>query len=287
MRAFLVFIVFIIFALVSRWYFVCKIRGLCDGGRPFTLALLDDDGTVLLKGYEQFAFDTTKVSPLLTDNNKKFLVAVANYLNQHNSKDITITGFYRPSEANLRMSSGFFENIGVARADRIRLLLVRNGVEEVRIKLDYQQYADELLLEPLVFQLFLNAQPSAFERTAFKFTDMTYSDANFEYNSTEFRPGERFVAYADSVKLFLTQNPGKIVRIIGHTDSIGSDAYNDPLGLERASNAKFYFERLGVTSEIIVESFGKKKPVAPNSLSTGEDNPEGRQKNRRVNFVIE
>ncbi|NJL74146.1 MAG: OmpA family protein [Saprospiraceae bacterium] len=85
----------------------------------------------------------------------------------------------------------------------------------------------------------------------------------------------------------MAQHPEKVIKIIGHTDSIGSDAYNNPLGLERANNAKLYFEKLGITSQIIVETFGKKRPVAPNSLPNGKDNPEGRQKNRRVNFLIE
>ncbi|NJL74148.1 MAG: hypothetical protein HC892_03000 [Saprospiraceae bacterium] len=110
MRAFLVFIVFIIFALVSRWYFVCQVRGLCGNGRPFTLTLLDDDGTAILKDYEQFAFDTVKVTPNLTENNKEFLLRVAEQLQKNKEKDLTITGFYRPSEANLRMPSGFLKH---------------------------------------------------------------------------------------------------------------------------------------------------------------------------------
>ena len=75
--------------------------------------------------------------------------------------------------------------------------------------------------------------------------------------------------------------------IIGHTDSIGSDAYNDTLGMRRAENALLYFRDLGIGNTIETETMGKRRPVAPNSTTSGNDNPEGRQKNRRVNFVIE
>lgn len=76
--------------------------------------------------------------------------------------------------------------------------------------------------------------------------------------------------------------------IIGHTDSIGSKEYNLDLGLRRAKNARQYFiDSLGVVAPIEVKSMGKSRPVAPNTLPDGSDNPEGRQKNRRVNFVLE
>ncbi|MBV6654088.1 MAG: OmpA family protein, partial [Mameliella sp.] len=82
-------------------------------------------------------------------------------------------------------------------------------------------------------------------------------------------------------------NPEASMSIIGHTDSIGSDAYNLELGLRRAENARFYFQdSLDVIAEIKIDSEGESRPVAPNSSSEGKDNPEGRQKNRRVNFVL-
>ncbi|NJK83229.1 MAG: OmpA family protein [Saprospiraceae bacterium] len=163
---------------------------------------------------------------------------------------------------------------------------MRKGIEEKRITLDYTAAKDENLLEPLQFRLFIT--PGAYDKLAFTFNNMTYSDANFEYKSADFRPGDEFIAYADSVATYLSLNPDKHLTIIGHTDSIGSDAYNNPLGLERAENARKYFlEKLEVKNPITVQTMGKRRPVAPNSTRKGKDNPEGRQKNRRVNFIIE
>ncbi|MEM9847408.1 MAG: OmpA family protein [Bacteroidota bacterium] len=286
MRVLLVFLLFIAYALFARWYYVCQIKGLCKAEveRPMTLQLTDDKGAVILEGYEQFAFDTTKVVPNLSENNRLFLDQVAAYVKDHPDKNLTITGFYRPSEEG--RSSGMFENLGVARADRIRSLLARRGIDEDKITLDYAKSADETLDSPLLFELFIPELPSEFDKTAFTFTNMTFSDDNFEYNSAAFNPGTQLQAYADSVRTFLELNPDRSLTIVGHTDSIGSDAYNDKLGLERAQNAKIYFKDLGVEAEIETETMGKRRPVAPNSATDGSDNPEGRQKNRRVNFVI-
>ncbi len=286
MRALLVFLLFLIFAVFARWWYVCEYKGLCGeqkSERPMTLSLMDGDEKIL-EGFEQFQFDATRISPNLTGNNKEYLNKVAAYMRANPDKHLSITGYFRPSEADF--SSGFFENIGIARADRIRGLLVRNGIDEERITLDYKQSPSEELTEPMAFSTYLPT-PDDFDKIAFTFTNMTYSDANFEYNSAKFQPGTQLKSYADSVKTFLELNPGKMLRIIGHTDSIGSDAFNNNLGLKRAEEARNYFKGLGVASEIEVGTAGKTRPVAANSKMSGEDNPEGRQKNRRVNFIIE
>jgi len=71
------------------------------------------------------------------------------------------------------------------------------------------------------------------------------------------------------------------VEIVGHTDSKGSDAYNDALGLKRASAVKNWLVGKGVDRDrIVISSRGEKEPVASNK--TGE----GRYKNRRANYRV-
>ena len=200
--------------------------------------------------------------------------------------NLTITGFYRQSEQSI--APGFFENIGLARADQIRKLLMKKGISQDRFSLDHGISESVRLPEPLLFDLYdPNSTANEFEKVVFTFTNMTFSDANFEYNSDVFKPGEPLKLYADSVKTYLDLNTEALLTIVGHTDSIGSDAYNLDLGQRRAENARAYFiDSLGVTTDIQVSSVGKERPVAPNSMSDGSDNPEGRQKNRRVNFIL-
>jgi outer membrane protein OmpA-like peptidoglycan-associated protein len=71
------------------------------------------------------------------------------------------------------------------------------------------------------------------------------------------------------------------VLIEGHTDSDGSDAYNQTLSEKRASTVADYVKQLGVTgSRITTKGYGESQPVASN------DTPEGKQANRRVEIAV-
>ncbi len=84
------------------------------------------------------------------------------------------------------------------------------------------------------------------------------------------------------------QAKGRRVSIEGHTDSIGSDAYNQKLSERRAENVASALENGGVSAQrVTAKGYGKRYPVAPNTNSDGSDNPAGRAKNRRVEVVIE
>ena len=280
--ALLTFLLFCVYLVFARWYFVCKVHNQCaetEDVRLKTLGLKDGE-TVLLQGYDQFAFDTAGVRPNLNNNNRMFLDTVAAILKANPNKNMTITAFYTEKESGIQ--SDFYEDLGTARAAEIRKLLMRRGIEESRISLDHGISEDLLLKEPFLVELYdPSAIPEAFEKVQFSFTNMTFSDANFAFNSDEFRPGEPFIMYADSVKTFLELNPGKALTIIGHTDNVGTEEYNYDLGIRRAESAKEYFQELGVTTDIEVESKGEKRPAASNKSSRG------RQKNRRVNFVLQ
>lgn len=291
MRIFLTgFTVFLIFTVFARWYFVCELRHHC-GDEPVTLTTnnslsLSDGDQVVLQGFEQFSFPHRSFKPSLNASNEAFLQQVANYLQQNQGRNITITGRYLSSEANAR--SGIFENLGIARASAIENHFIKNGVNADRITIDYQQVDDGQLTNPIAFTLYApqTEEGNRLQKLQFSFEDNTFSDANFAYNSDEFNPGEQCRLYADSVKSYLDQHPEMMFEIIGHTDSIGGESYNYELGLRRANKAAEYFRKLGVKSTISVASEGEAEPVAANSLPDGNDNTAGRQKNRRVNFKI-
>lgn len=83
------------------------------------------------------------------------------------------------------------------------------------------------------------------------------------------------------------QEKSKPVVVEGHTDSIGTDAYNMRLSDQRAATVKAEIGRR-LTSSVAIEAYGygKSKPIADNQNPDGTDNPEGRQRNRRVEIVI-
>ena len=79
----------------------------------------------------------------------------------------------------------------------------------------------------------------------------------------------------------LRNNPNAEVRIIGHTDSTGSDSINNPLSIERAASTRDYLIARGVRSSAFrVEGHGSREPIADNN-SDG-----GRAQNRRVEIFV-
>lgn len=78
------------------------------------------------------------------------------------------------------------------------------------------------------------------------------------------------------------------ILINGHTDSKGSDAYNEKLSQLRAAAVKYYFINVYKVpaKRLQTKGLGKTQPIAPNNKTDGSDNPEGRQKNRRVEVII-
>ena len=79
----------------------------------------------------------------------------------------------------------------------------------------------------------------------------------------------------------------KIALIEGHTDSRGTDVYNQDLSLRRADSVRAALEARGLSRGFLdTRGFGKTKPVVPNEHLDGSDDQEGRRKNRRVEVVI-
>lgn len=104
-------------------------------------------------------------------------------------------------------------------------------------------------------------------------------DVTFDSNSTGVRPG--LISEINRVASVLNQYPATLVRIEGHTDSVGSASYNMNLSNRRANAVKNLLLQRGVAdSRIEVLGFGETMPVASN------DNEAGRQKNRRVEIKI-
>lgn len=107
----------------------------------------------------------------------------------------------------------------------------------------------------------------------------------YEYKSVKIlKSGEKEL---DKLIVILNNNKGVGIEISAHTDSKGGYDYNQILAQKRADAAVAYVVSKGITkNRIIAKSYGQTKPIAPNKLPNGEDNPEGRAKNRRIEFKV-
>lgn len=109
----------------------------------------------------------------------------------------------------------------------------------------------------------------------------------FDFDRAELKPeASATLAEIAEVIAFYQDAP---VAIRGHTDDVGSEAYNDNLS-ERRSDAVAtnLVDTHGVDqARLAVSGLGERRPVAPNAKPDGSDNPDGRAQNRRVEVVIE
>ncbi len=105
------------------------------------------------------------------------------------------------------------------------------------------------------------------------------SDISFAVNRADIRSDFRPIL--DKFAQTLVANPAATVQIIGHTDSTGSDAINNPLSVNRAASTREYLTAHGVqASRIMIDGRGASDPIADNNTTAG------RAQNRRVEIYV-
>ena len=109
---------------------------------------------------------------------------------------------------------------------------------------------------------------------------MTYAaDAFFDFDKSVLKPEGKaklddLVGKVQGINL-------EVIIAVGHTDSVGSDAYNQRLSVRRSDAVKTYLVSKGVEkNRVYTEGKGEKQPVADNKTT------EGRAKNRRVEIEV-
>ena len=117
-------------------------------------------------------------------------------------------------------------------------------------------------------------------KPAAKVIDKFTLTINFDFNKTN-------ILKSDAAQLkkgidFIKKYPGSKIKLEGHTDSIGSEKYNQKLSEKRAEATKGYLvEKGGIeASRISTAGYGESKPIASNKTS------KDRAKNRRVEILI-
>lgn len=87
--------------------------------------------------------------------------------------------------------------------------------------------------------------------------------------------------------IILEQNPSIVIEIGSHTDSKGTDKYNETLSQQRAESVVQYLISKGISQKRLkAKGYGESTPIAPNQNEDRSDNPEGRARNRRTEFKI-
>ena len=106
------------------------------------------------------------------------------------------------------------------------------------------------------------------------------SEVLFDVDKYDVRVHPEAEEVLKNLAIVLKEMDVKNFEIDGHTDSDGSDEYNQVLSEKRANSVKNFLVSQGVNAEITTKGYGESKPVASN------DTAEGKQKNRRVEIII-
>ena len=111
-------------------------------------------------------------------------------------------------------------------------------------------------------------------------TKVTYAaDAFFDFDKSVLKPEGK--AKLDDLVGKIKDINLEVIIAVGHTDSVGSDSYNQKLSVARSESVKAYLVSKGIEkNRVYTEGKGEKQPVADNKTS------EGRAKNRRVEIEV-
>lgn len=112
------------------------------------------------------------------------------------------------------------------------------------------------------------------------------SDVLFDFDQHTVRP-DASQALRQVADLLRDRSP-RVVRVEGHTDSIGTERYNRALSERRAQSVEAWLRGQERLTRITwrVTGHAARRPVVPNLRPDGRDDPEGRQRNRRVEIIF-
>ena len=134
-------------------------------------------------------------------------------------------------------------------------------------------------------QLAASTEPTSMERTVRLRklelgTRKVLRNIYFDFDKATFR--DESYLELNKLETMLAQNPGMTIEIAGHTDRIGTKAYNKDLSQRRANAVKDYLVNKGIDARRVdAVGYGEERPLASN-----DDEAEGRELNRRVEFVV-
>jgi len=238
------------------------------------------DDTTNVEEKEKIAPKTLKHGPLVFDWNSEKPIINDLWPEKKNEilsgfangKILRIVGPYFSDEIN----NTTFENLGLARADAVRQLLLDSIP------------ADKMEIDTKLVNFLEDARTTSFGGTIlnWKVRNENIQEIDnksliyFLYNSTKKIDNANINNYLSNVAKALKGND-KTVTLTGHTDNIGNPSFNKDLGMQRALAMKNLLVNIGVdANRISVSSEGQTQPIDTN------DTEEGRQKNRRVELEI-
>ncbi len=232
-------------------------------------------------------FGASGFAPLYDAEIAANLDSIVAYSKSNSSKTVHITGSYGSTEKN----STQFADLGLARADAIKQILVTKGLPASSITTS-SIMKDDLVFAPadtlvggIAIQFATNAIGAATTAAAnVPATDLfgPYT-VYFKTGSKDLDIDAAFKDYLNKANAYLKTNPDKKLMVTGHTDNVGATAANKTLSENRAAFVKNVLGKQGIITidKILSSGKGIEEPIADNTTAAG------RAKNRRVTIQLQ
>ena len=247
------------------------------------------DGNFNITSHSNFHFRYSSAEVVVPWKTEKDLKALVDYLGNYPDRNVVLTGNYSPTEENKTQ----YLDLGLARADAIRNLLISYGANKKHIIIQSMvredlRFKQDLLFDGLSFSFEEKHAPYKIISPKGKPTNKNQNTEKihplnlyYDINTDIVGDSPQLKDYLRKINLYLNAHPDSKVILTGHTDNVGNVDRNKELSKIRAFSVKKLMKKFGIAEERIrIDYQGDKKPIAPNTTSNG------RKKNRRVEVRI-
>lgn len=231
-----------------------------------------------------FASGSCEYVTPLSQNLQDVFAKTVKHLQDNAKRVLVLTGLYENDESN---SCTDASDLGIARVEQIKELLVQMGAPVDRIELEASETRDLPDYKNLLaggFDYFFKeameiATPEILGEAALRSDKITLY---FESNEQEINLTAEQRNYLNSLKAYLAENPTAKAKVTGHTDSAGKDKWNMRLSRKRSEFVRDFMIDQGIPKQQIRnEGIGPDEPIASNETE------EGKALNRRVEITLQ
>ena len=208
------------------------------------------------------------------------------HLDEYTTHGIEITGSYSEAEEN----NSLLNNLGMARAQSIKNIFMKMGLDQgqiatVALESDRVVVKDGVSSGVIGLKVFEIEELSEEDRLHLAHIEKQLRAENqlvcFEPAENELALDDEQKRYFSELSLFMHHHAHHSITLVGHTDELGSEKYNDKLGLERAEFVKSALVEVGINGDQI-----KTISKGEHELVTPDETDEDRMKERRVEIIM-
>lgn len=254
------------------------------GPATSTLSLIDGDFKATSTG--NFGFQKSAAAISMTDDAKEqFFKKTGTYLKANPEKMLALTGIYGSGEVNKTE----FGNLGIARAEAVKAVLVENGatadqITTAGIEKPTPGFIDKKLYNAVDFEL---SSSTAASTTG---TTLNFDESKtvyFEQDQTEFSADDaKLLEIIQYLESYLITNPDAIVTVNGYTDNQGSSEEKMKIAEKRVERIRRIIRsykkgKVFSSSQVVRNPVGAQDPQADNETA------EGIALNNRVTITVE